>query len=162
MGLGRYIRIDPEENLGLASHFLGGLCQMLQFLARVHGHAYARLDGHLVIPLALGVAVVEDLILRDAGHAHHGKLARREDVRAHAFLGGDAQDGKVPVGLYCEVLVRIGKGTMVSANVLTEAFLGGNVKRSAQLLCKGNAVDVFDKEMIIARGEMRFRSEHEL
>ena len=135
---------------------------MLQLLARVHGHAHARLDSHLVILLALGVAVVEDHIPGDASHAHHGKLPCREDVRAHAFLGGDAQQGEVAVGLYCEVLVRIGKGTVVGANVLAQAALGGDIKRGALLLGEGKAVHVFDKEMIVSRGEMRFRSEHEL
>ena len=161
MGLGRDIGIDPEEDLRLPSQCLGGLGQMLQLLARVHGHAHARLQGHLVILLALGVAVVEDLIPGDAGHAHHGKLPCREDVCAHALLGGDAQNGEVAVGLYCEVLVRIGKGPVVGANVLAQSVLGGDIKRRALLLRQSKAVHVFDKEMIVARGEMRFRSEHD-
>ena len=68
---------------------------------------------------------------------------------------------EVSIGLYCEVLVRIGKGAVVGANVLAQAALGGDIKRGALLLREGKAVHVFDKEMIVARGEMRFRSEHD-
>ena len=162
VGLGGDIGIDPEEDLRLPPHSLRGLCEMLQLLARVHGHAHPRLDGHLVILLALGVAVVEDHIPGDAGHAHHGKLPCRKYISAHAFLGSDAEQCEVAVGLHCEVLVCFGKSAVVGANILAQAPLGGDVKRGALLASESKAVYVFEKEMIIARGEMRFRSEHDL
>ena len=43
MSLGRNIRVDAEEDLRLQSQSLSGYRQVLQLLARVHGHAHARL-----------------------------------------------------------------------------------------------------------------------
>ena len=51
---------------------------------------------------------------------------------------------------------------MISANVLTHSLFGGDIKGRAVLLRQSKAVHVFDKEVIIACGEMRFRSEHNL
>ena len=71
MSLGRYIRVDAEEDLCLQSQSLGGPSQVLQLFARVNGHAHACLQGNRVIVLALGVAVEEDLITGDADHANY-------------------------------------------------------------------------------------------
>ena len=161
MGLGRDIRVDPEEDLRLQSQSLSGPRQMLQLLARVHGHAHARPQSRLVIQLALGVAVEEDLVPGDADHADDGELSGREDVCSHALLGGNTQDCEVAVGLYCEVLVSIRKCPVVGANVLAQSLFGCDIKGRAVLLRQSKAVHVFDKEVIVASGEMRFRSEHD-
>ena len=50
---------------------------------------------------------------------------------------------------------------MISANVLTQSFFGGDIKGRAVLLRQQDRVHVFDKEVIAASGEVRFRSEHD-
>jgi hypothetical protein len=164
MGLRGDIRVDPEEDLrlGILRQSCGSYAKVLQLLARVHGHAHARLQGHLVVSFALGVAVVEYLLLVHACRSGKGQLARREDIRPHSLLCGDAQNCEIPVGLHGEVQVRIRKGPAVGADVLAQPCLGCDVERSAKLAGQGKAVHVFDKEVIAARSEVRFRSEHAL
>ena len=113
-----------------------------------------------MVHLALGVAVIEDLVPGNAGHAHQGKLPRREDICPHTLLGGDAQQREAAVGLYCKVFFCIREGPVVGADVLPEAGLRGDIKRRAVLLCQGNAVHILNEEMIVAKREMGFRSEH--
>ena len=113
-----------------------------------------------MVHLALGVAVVEDLVPGNAGHAHQGKLSRREDICPHTLLGGDAQQREAAVGFDCKVFFRIRKGPVVGADVLPQAGLGGNIKRRALLICQGNAVHILNEEMIVAKGKMGFWSEH--
>jgi hypothetical protein len=80
-----------------------------------------------VILLALGVAVEEDHIPRNACQANQGQLPCREYVRTHSLLGGDLQNGEVAIGLYCEIFLCIRKCSMIAANVLSQSLLGSDV-----------------------------------
>ncbi|VVB64207.1 Uncharacterised protein [uncultured archaeon] len=85
-----------------------------------------------MVPLALGVAVEEDLVFGYAGEPCQVQLANGEDVSTCPLLGQDAEHCQVAIGLDCKILISIRKSAVVGANVLPQPGLAGDVQWRAE------------------------------